>query len=82
MAERITMLKDRLPAFLVENPAMYSILSKGIHELSEEECLKHFSTLRICIELTLDNKLEKKNREMKIKEARKALGQAVDEISG
>lgn len=81
MTEKVGILKNQLPEFLVENPVMYSLLSKGIHELNEEDCLKHFNTLKICIELILDEKIKKKEREVKIKEARKALGQAADEIT-
>ncbi|HSV35744.1 MAG TPA: hypothetical protein VLI46_09315, partial [Ramlibacter sp.] len=47
MAEKIAQLKAHLPTFLVEHAAMYSLLSKGVHELSEAECLKHFETLRL-----------------------------------
>ncbi len=39
---------------------MYSILSKGIHELSEEECLQYFKLMKIGIELILDEQLEEK----------------------
>lgn len=77
MTDRIKMLKDWLPTFLIENPKLYSLLSKGVHELSEEECLKHFSTLKICIELILDERMEKEEKERKIIEAKKALNQAL-----
>ena len=42
MNERIQMLSGYLPDFLVENHTIYGILSKGIHELSEDVCNKHF----------------------------------------
>lgn len=82
MTEKIAMLKGSLPTFLVDNPNMYSILSKGIHELSEDECLKHFQTLKIGIELILDEKLEEKEKENKIKEAKSALSAVSGELSG
>ena len=37
--ERIGFLKDYLPDFLVKNKQVYGILSEGIHELTEEDCL-------------------------------------------
>lgn len=77
MAERIALLKAHLPMFLVENPGMYSLLSKGIHELSEVECMEHFHTLRIAIELILDEKLEHREKTRKMAEAKKALAQAI-----
>jgi hypothetical protein len=77
MAEKIILLKHHLPSFLVDHPEMYSLLSKGIHELSEEECLAHFETLRIGIELILDEKLVRKEKETKIRNAKAALAKAV-----
>ena len=77
MAEKIALLKNHLPLFLVEHPKMYSLLSKGVHELSEEDCLSHFETLRIGIELILDEKLERKERESKVKDAKAALAKAI-----
>lgn len=73
MAEKIDLLKDELPDFLVENKSMYGILSKGIHELSEEECLNSFQIVKLGIELILDEKIEKINRQKKMEEAKKAL---------
>lgn len=78
MSERIALLKNHLPTFLVEHPEMYSLLSKGIHELSEQECLEHFDTLRIGIELILDEKLERKEKEKKIQDAKAALSKAIN----
>lgn len=77
MSGRIALLKLHLPAFLVEHPGMYSLLSKGIHELSEEDCLKHFETLRIGIELIADERLEQRERERKIAAAKAAIHKAV-----
>ena len=38
VTERIKMLQGYLPEILIKNTTIYGILSKGIHELSEEEC--------------------------------------------
>jgi hypothetical protein len=77
MAERIGLLKSHLPTFLVEHAGMYSLLSKGIHELSEQECLKHFDTLRLGIELVLDERVEERQRVQKMATARAAIQKAV-----
>ncbi len=71
--EKILMLKDSLPSFLVENRVIYSILSKGIHSLTEEECLKHFEPLKLGIELILDEKIEEEEEAKKISRAKKDL---------
>lgn len=73
MAEKIKILESELPSFLVENKSMYSILSKGIHELTEDECLESFPVLKVGIEIILDEKLEKMNKEKKLEEAKKAM---------
>lgn len=49
VADRIKMLKGYVPDILIQNTTIYGILSKGIHELSEEDCLKHFPVVRECI---------------------------------
>lgn len=68
MSEKILLLKPFLPPFLVQHRKIYGILSKGIHELSEDECKRIFPTVKIGIELILDEKLEKLEKEKKIKE--------------
>lgn len=52
-SDRIKMLKGYVPDMLVENTTIYGILSKGIHELSEEECLEYFPVVKECIFLIL-----------------------------
>lgn len=65
MNDRIELLKDYLPEILVEHKEYYSVLSKGIHELSEDECLNHFNILKMGIEVILDEKIEARKREEK-----------------
>lgn len=80
MDGKILLLKEYLPDFLIKNRIIYSILSKGIHQLSENECLKYFDAVKLGIELILDDKLEKLNREAKIKEAEKLLSEIHREL--
>ena len=67
--EKIVALRDWLPTFLVENASLYVILSKGIHELTEEECLAAFEPCRVGIELILDEHIAKAEKERKIEAA-------------
>jgi len=69
--EKIDTLKDYLPDLLVKNKNLYGIVSKGIHELSEEECLKMFPCIKTGIELILDDILAEKERAEKAKEFEK-----------
>ena len=73
MDEKIELLHSYLPAFLVENKTMYSILSLGIHELAEETCLAHFDTLRVGIEIILDEKLDELRKKEKVEAAKQKL---------
>jgi hypothetical protein len=73
MDDKIKLLSRLLPVFLVENRSVYGILSKGIHELSEKECLKAFPVVKIAIEIILDAKLEKEEREKKLAAAKKSI---------
>jgi hypothetical protein len=77
MNNKIQMLSGYLPDFLVENYSIYGILSKGIHELSEEDCKSYFSILRESIELVLDEKLEALQKEKR----RKSLNIELSKIS-
>lgn len=73
MEDKIRLLKNLLPEFLYDNRAIYGILSKGIHELTEQECLEYFPIMRIGIELILDEKYEKHERIEKQKEIAKEI---------
>ncbi len=73
MDEKIGLLQHHLPSFLVQNRSLYSILSKGIHELSEQECLQYFSSVHMGIELILDEKIEQEERRKKIERASHAI---------
>lgn len=68
--DKIDLLKDYLPSQLLEMKPVYSILSKGIHQLSEQECLAYFEPLKLSTVLILDQKIEmdlKQQRDEKVK---------------
>lgn len=58
MNEKIEFLKDYLPQFLVNNKVLYGILSQGIHELSDQDCLDNYDTVYAAIVYILEQKLE------------------------
>lgn len=80
MDEKIELLKLYLPTFLVENKTMYSILSLGVHELDENTCLNHFDTLRVGIEIILDEQLDELRKKEKIDAAKKKLSELKGQI--
>lgn len=66
-AERIRMLEHFVPAFMFDNTTLYGILSKGIHELTEEECSGYFELLKNSIVHILHEKKEKLEHEKRTK---------------
>lgn len=82
VVDRIEILKDYLPSFLVKNRNIYGLLSKGLHELSENECLTHFETLRFSIEMILDEKLQERERKAKEKSISDDLQKVANSLNG
>ena len=77
MDEKIALLKDHLPSYLGEIRKIYSIFSKGIHELENEACLAFFEVGKRSIIIILDDDL-KKQEELS---TRKELAAAVAKFS-
>ncbi|TDS25390.1 hypothetical protein [Halanaerobium congolense] len=81
MDKKIDLLKEYIPDFLGENSYIYSILSKGIHELDEKECLEIFDILKTGIEIILEEKIEKINKEKRKKFIEKELNKVNSNLS-
>ena len=73
MEDKITLLANHLPEFLVQNRGLYGILSVGVHTLTEKQCLDAFPAVKLAIELTLDDLLKAQERNEKLKAAAKSL---------
>ena len=67
MDEKIKLLKGYLPNRLTNSSQLYGVLSKGIHELTEEECKRKFPIVKQAIQLILKEKHEEKEYEKVIK---------------
>jgi len=80
MEEKVMLLKAYLPSLLIESRKIYSVLSKGIHELSEDDCKDYFDPLKIMIELILDQKIAEIERIKKEKEAKSGLSKIIENI--
>lgn len=81
MMDKVETLKAFLPSQLVEMKGVYSILSKGVHELTEEECLRYFAPIKLSIELILDQKIEGAKKSEKDVMVKKQLQQIQQEIA-
>jgi len=77
MAERIKFLARHLPPFLVEHAEVYSVLSRGIHDLTEAECLAYFEPLKTAIVVILEDEMERRKKE----ELRQKLSKSIKAIS-
>ncbi len=75
MDQKILLLEEYLPTLLVENAAIYSILSMGIHQLDEDECKEYFPTVRHGIEMILDQELENLRKQRDAKRLKNEIGQ-------
>lgn len=61
--------------------ALYSVLSKGIHEYEESECLMLYEPIKFVIEEILNRQLHEKERLDKIKEVKMAINSKLKEKS-
>lgn len=74
MDEKIVAIKNYLPAFLYDyHKELYGILSMGVHQLDEEDCLAFFPVLYDSIILILDDRLSQKEKETTTKKAATSL---------
>ena len=80
MNEKIEILNNHLPDFLVEHKQLYGILSKGIHELEEQECLSHFLPVKTGIEMILDEKVIEQEKAQKRLKASNAIKNISNQI--
>ena len=68
MDEKKEYIKDFLPDYLINNSIIYGILSKGIHELIEKECQEFLPVVKAVIFYSLDEAVDKKNKELRKQE--------------
>ncbi|MCT4792856.1 MULTISPECIES: hypothetical protein [Exiguobacterium] len=59
MLQKITILHEKLPSFLVQNKSMYSILSSAVHELEEDLCLEAYPFIKDSILMILDQEIDR-----------------------
>lgn len=80
MDNKLKMLESHLPDVMKDNKSLYGVLSKGIHELTEKDCLRYFPVVRQIIELILDDLEYVRQKDLKKKETRNKLSAIVSEI--
>lgn len=80
--DKIKLLESYLPKPLVENKAVYGIISKGIHELDEDECIKYFPVVEALIRMCLDESIERKRKQLAEAEIKKMMAEIATEVKG
>lgn len=77
MSEKIDLLKDNVPDFMIANKEVYSALSIGIHELEEDKCGALYEILKASCVLMIEKEkelLEKRKKESDLSKAIKSFG--------
>lgn len=75
VGERITAMSKSLPAAVVENTQFYGLLSKGLHELSDEQCLEMFPILKDGLILILEQDMENRAKAKRETDLRKQIAE-------
>ena len=76
MEQKIAALKDELPDKVVQNSAVFSVLSLGIHDLTDEKCQTIFPLMKAIIFQMLEQE-EHKRRKVKGEQATDSALQAL-----
>lgn len=80
ISERIELLKSYLPEAVVKYKKIYSIISKGIHELEEQECLTYFPIVKDAIIAILEQDYLIRENANKQKELEKSIQDLVEKL--
>lgn len=80
--ERIRLLRGYLPEFMTDHPQLYSILSLGVHELTEKECAKELPMLREAIELIMEDRVTEARKKKQREQVSKLIAQRVNHHQG
>jgi hypothetical protein len=69
MEDKLQSVKGFVPSWMVENRKLYSILSLGLHELTDQTCLDAFPAVKLATIALLEQHAEQARREQRAKEA-------------
>ena len=78
LEEKILKLRGHLPEFVIANRGIYGIISKGLHELSEEECRAAYPTIEESVLMMLDQVRDERRRA----ERQKKLTESIAALKG
>ena len=81
VVDRIRLLKNYLPKMINDNRVFYGIVSKGIHELSEDECISYFPVLKEAIIMILRQWAQKKQEQEDAKKLSASLSKIATQVN-
>lgn len=82
MSERIAELASFLPPAVIKYKDAYGILSKGLHELTEAECRRHFPVIRAAVIMMLEQQYEAAEKAKMTAELDRAVSAIATEAKG
>jgi hypothetical protein len=78
--QKVLALKESLPKEVVENRKVYSILSKGIHSLTEDQCVNYYKIIHAALIEILERDIYERQRLKTAAELRGAIATIVGEL--
>jgi hypothetical protein len=82
MNERIAALKNELPDAVVRNSGVFSVLSVGLHDLTEEQCAAHFPVVKAVLFQMLEQEEHKRKAAITARETELALQRIIANPEG
>jgi hypothetical protein len=82
MDQRIAALKTELPDMVVRNSGVFSILSLGLHELTEEQCTSHFPVIKAVLFQMLEQEEHKRKAALTQRDTEAALQRILNDPKG
>ena len=82
MTDRVSELAAHLPPAVVKYKDTYGILSRGLHELTEAECKRHFPVIRAAVIMMLEQRYEAAEKAKAIAELDRAVAVIAKEAKG
>lgn len=80
MHERIEALADELPDAVVENSQVFSVLSIGIHELTEDDCAEYFPVVKAVLFQMLEEEEHKRKAALTTKKTEAELKAIISKL--
>jgi len=82
MDKKVATLTLELPERAVRNSAVFSVLSAGLHELTEEKCATYFPVMKAVLFQMLEQEEHKRKAAITAKETDAAFQRILSDLNG